>query len=1298
MKKRRIPQIILISLIFAFFPCRSYGEDWPSEPYNRQGCFQILGQPQTTYNTKFYFHEAVDVVGNPANPEGKSYVKCIRTGYLYKYIPEEGKVILLLDTWQPYFGLEEIFDTYNHIEVTHDKIKIIEGEPIHAYKLPDDRLNPNWDGQKIKEGEVIGYMARPVEGEPYGSNAAVHVHYSRTHGERVAFESWVTPYWKIEENPFRIFDDGISSDNTPPIFLNISDTAPDLSYPIDIVDDSTNFGQAPCVSWWEYCDSEGNPEYHYDNITKSRCPWLVQGKVDIWTRAIDFMNSSGYFTKDDEGLGPFNIYPIVNRIQYDIKDANGMSIFPVNPRILIDFDQFILDKTRLELNQPYMSVFAPFWDELAVKYRKYPHPNIYVVTNTDGAGNPQTSGCWDTTTVPNGIYTIEVTVSDLNNNSATTTMAVEVLNADIYVDDDNYPGGTGTLNDPYGTVTQAVYSASNSDVIFIHPGIYNSGESFPIEVNKEGISLIGAGIDDTLVQGNFDSSIFVIYGYDVIIDGLAITGSAFAVEPNFGAIVLDDSCGTIKNCRVFNNACPGICLHWSGVETLISNCIIENNTPCGIYCDHAHNPNRIINCTIVSNGNAGIAPEYNSFTHISNCNICGHSEAGVRAILNSPTWLFFSNFYNNPNLYVQDGSCQMYTGNLSQHDPRFASSGGRPYYLNSDADPGADSLCIDAGSDGYVEDPGIYTRTTRTDSHLFSSGQHDDFPVDIGFHYPPACQTAIPTPIPTPAPVNTCPPTPTPDLNEGTLDVIKDYLNDLWTIQLSDPNYTSPLDPEVHVASEADPTGFSMSLASTKSRGDYEEILGFVPAPTPSDPFNRLLSVNDPDWVTVLYEDDSPVATVTYETGYSYGTPLPSATPTPTTGPWSETDAYGYTGTAPATYSWIDATGGTNTGIADDDGYSDVSIPFDFRFYGQIYNSARISANGYLTFGENGWSFKSTGLPWQDDPNEGIYPLWDDLDPSQGGSIYSTTTGAMPNRQFIVEWNQIPFRNSSDIVTFEVILFESTNEILFQYYEMNGSRGAGISASVGIENVSGTIGLRYSSRFTPGTTYDGLAIQFIPPVSTPTPIATATPYSGSYTEDFESGWEYWTANGLWYLVDDSTSNCPPTPNSHSPSKSWHYGRDDLCSYDTGERNWGDLVSPLIDLSGTAYLSFYSWSDVEPSAGDSLDVRAVFVSTDDGANWEYCGQITGDEADWIEQGVLLGYISSPARIKFRFDTVDAENNDFRGWYIDDLSIVIFTPTPTPLPIPATSPAGNIIIIIGITALLIGLSLTRKIRME
>jgi hypothetical protein len=183
-------------------------------------------------------------------------------------------------------------------------------------------------------------MARPNEG-PYGSNAAIHVHYMRTHALRTGFGVWEKVYWKIEENPLRIFPNGVSSDTTAPIFLNLSDSDPELSYPIDIVDDAATFGKLPCQTWITYCDSESDPENHYDNVNKNRCPWLVRGRVDIWVRAIDFMNAKGTFIKEHtHTFGPFDIYPIVNRIEYDIKDSNGISIFGV-PRLLIDFDDYL---------------------------------------------------------------------------------------------------------------------------------------------------------------------------------------------------------------------------------------------------------------------------------------------------------------------------------------------------------------------------------------------------------------------------------------------------------------------------------------------------------------------------------------------------------------------------------------------------------------------------------------------------------------------------------------------------------------------------------------------------------------------------------------------------------------------------------------------------------------------------------------------------------------------------------------------------------------------------------------------
>jgi hypothetical protein len=114
---------------------------------------------------------------------------------------------------------------------------------------------------------------------------------------------------------------------TPPMFLNISETDLELSFPIDIVDDAATFGQMPCVAWNSYCDTEGDPDDHYDNVFKGRCPWQIRGKVDIWARAIDFMNAKGFYTYKVEPFSPFDIYPIVNKIEYDIKDSTGSSIF-----------------------------------------------------------------------------------------------------------------------------------------------------------------------------------------------------------------------------------------------------------------------------------------------------------------------------------------------------------------------------------------------------------------------------------------------------------------------------------------------------------------------------------------------------------------------------------------------------------------------------------------------------------------------------------------------------------------------------------------------------------------------------------------------------------------------------------------------------------------------------------------------------------------------------------------------------------------------------------------------------------
>jgi len=200
-----------------------------------------------------------------------------------------------------------------------------------------------------------------------------------------------------------------------------------------------------------------------------------------------------------------------------------------------------------------------------------------------------------------------------------------------------------------------------------------------------------------------------------------------------------------------------------------------------------------------------------------------------------------------------------------------------------------------------------------------------------------------------------------------------------------------------------------------------------------------------------------------------------------------------------ATFNWLDATGGTNTNITQDDGYLSVPLPFNFLFNGQSKSSVLISANGYLTFGNIGYAYSNVSIPALISPNDFIAPFWDDLNPGAGGGIFYAPFGSAPNRQFVVEWNSVPrfLPNppyGEGALTFEVVLTESTDDILFQYQTLTGPNATGESATVGIEYSTGASGALYAYN-TPGSLQEGMAIRFSPIASgpTPTPAPTCAP-------------------------------------------------------------------------------------------------------------------------------------------------------------------------------------------------------------
>jgi hypothetical protein len=131
-------------------------------------------------------------------------------------------------------------------------------------------------------------------------------------------------------------------------------------------------------------------------------------------------------------------------------------------------------------------------------------------------------------------------------------------------------------------------------------------------------------------------------------------------------------------------------------------------------------------------------------------------------------------------------------------------------------------------------------------------------------------------------------------------------------------------------------------------------------------------------------------------------------------------------------------TGGTNLNLADDGMAFDVKLGFDFEFYGNIFNSVNISNNGFLTFGgTNSMCCDGQLLPaWGMDNS--IMGLWTDLISTNNMNPYYKSYAVDGSRVFTVGWyGTLEFYNLEAPNTFEITLYEGSNNILFNYADVN---------------------------------------------------------------------------------------------------------------------------------------------------------------------------------------------------------------------------------------------------------------------
>lgn len=183
-------------------------------------------------------------------------------------------------------------------------------------------------------------------------------------------------------------------------------------------------------------------------------------------------------------------------------------------------------------------------------------------------------------------------------------------------------------------------------------------------------------------------------------------------------------------------------------------------------------------------------------------------------------------------------------------------------------------------------------------------------------------------------------------------------------------------------------------------------------------------------------------------------------------------------------YGWLDAqSGGTALPVFGTDGWAEVALPFNFDFAGQMYSTLYVSANGYITFIQPaGFTTvrENSFIPGIAIPNEMIAPFWDDHNPSAGGQVYGMNLGD----RYVVEWHEVPhqgYTSSENRVTFEVVLFRTSNRILFQYKTLQGDFSNGSSATIGLEYAGGQAGVQYAYN-RPGALRERLAILFVPVV------------------------------------------------------------------------------------------------------------------------------------------------------------------------------------------------------------------------
>ncbi len=401
--------------------------------------------------------------------------------------------------------------------------------------------------------------------------------------------------------------------------------------------------------------------------------------------------------------------------------------------------------------------------------------------------------------------------------------------------------------------------------------------------------------------------------------------------------------------------------------------------------------------------------------------------------------------------------------------------------------------------------------------------------------------------------------------------------------------------------------------------------------------------------------------------------------------------------------------GATDIGNHCDNCGTAITLPFPVSLYGQTFTTATAGSNGHLTFG---MPYDDSGITCSPFGNTTatyvMAPYWADQCTSNCGKttctgcgIFTTTTGTAPDRIFYVEFRTQYFNQTTDLLDYEVALYENgTPPFRYIYNHVVPAITANDSQLVIGVKRDDTVLTQYAcdtrggqrpprqitrpcrhgkcrsltATFLPCTTPTPTPTATATPIGTPTPTptATATPCDSGIIQNggFETG-----SFLSWVVLDQNAAPVVTNLQAHSGSFSAFVGDapDGFCGVADVEPNGDSSFYQQFTVpaeGGT--LSFWHWDCTTDTI--DFDWQDAYIADSNGIILQTIFHQCLDTEAWINQTVdMTPYAGQNVRIEFLVHEDDF--GDLTGMFVDDVELSEPCGTPTPTPIVTPTPTAT-----------------------